>query len=232
MKTRRATRSAVTWLTILSLIHLLLWQSVLAAGPDLDAPVIKLPSQPQEYNEGEGYRIDATVTDANGLARVVVMVRSDAAKPYQPIPMKQTSSNHYRAIIPPAMTAQSTLDYYIEARDIEGNTSQLPRPSKPKQLAKVKIEANPVAKAPTPKVIVDTPKTEPAETTQTTANINLPELGKQQPANEPQQKTSGGTWKYVLMGVLGAALVAGAAGGSGGGGGDSGNESGTIAGTW
>ena len=236
MTIHQTTRSAIAWLTLMTLLPMLLMQSVIAAGPDLDAPVIRLPAQAPEYLEGDGYRIEATVTDANGLAQVNLMIRSHADQAYQPLPMQPVSGNQYRALIPESQAAQSGMDYYIEARDNEGNTSRSSRPSEPEHLAKVEIK--PPQKAPVPAIIVSTPVAPMPTTTETPPGADLPGLGA--PAtHDPQQKPKSGTWKYILLGVLGAALVAGAASSGGSGGGDNsggstegGNENVTLELNW
>jgi len=224
------TVKSIHWLMLMTMLNLSILSPVLqAARLDLDAPSISLSGQENEYIQGEGYRVQAVVTDGGQIVSVSLKVRAaGSGGDFQTIAMTATSGDVYVAIVPESLATSADLEYYIEARDKAGNITQAPYPSKPKVLAKAVGKPKAASVAKTTPVFVPSVIEQPVVQEQSTAS-DLPELGKTEVANAPVEPKKGSGTKYILWGVLGALVIGGLAGGGGGGsggGGDTGASSG------
>lgn len=173
-------------MSVLMLFTLLPIQLVQAARLDLDAPVIALKTPAPQYIPGQGYTVQAEVTDNQGISQVKLMVRHrGSAESHQTFVMQQSfGKNGYSAVLPEALAATSDLEYYIQAEDSSGNITQTPHPNQPQTLAKIKIQ--PVEKTPEAVTVATLPQTTVAEKMPPPVS-NIPELGPP-PARTGNQK--------------------------------------------
>ncbi|MFD2707005.1 lamin tail domain-containing protein [Salibacterium lacus] len=67
---------------------------------------------------GEDLRVEAVVEDEDSdHVKTSLFYRTDAGKDYESVPMNETESTHYEAVIPGTDLRSGTLDYYITTAD-------------------------------------------------------------------------------------------------------------------
>ncbi|HTN44485.1 MAG TPA: hypothetical protein VMN77_11885 [Nitrospiria bacterium] len=109
-------------------------------GPlDLIAPVIVHSLPAYTARPGEPSEVTATITDNVKVDVAMLHFRAQGEKNYESIRMTEGSNHAFTAPIPGSMIkAESTsMEYYIEARDSEGNLALEGRPNAPLVIAVV-----------------------------------------------------------------------------------------------
>jgi hypothetical protein len=110
------------------------------AGPfDLIAPVIVHSLPEYTAKPGEPTVISATITDNVKVVLATLRFRAQGEHNYESIRMSEGPDHVFTAPIPASMikTGSTSMEYYIEARDAEGNLSLEGRPSAPLVIAVV-----------------------------------------------------------------------------------------------
>ncbi|MFO0744645.1 MAG: hypothetical protein U1F43_03090 [Myxococcota bacterium] len=83
---------------------------------DVVAPVI-LHSPVSVVAHGEAAPISAVVTDASGVASVVVLYRADGESDFTSLALVDQGGGHWSGSIPATATLGASVDYYLEATD-------------------------------------------------------------------------------------------------------------------
>jgi len=110
------------------------------AGPlDLIAPVIVHSLPEYTAKPGEPTMISATITDNVKVVLATLRFRAQGEHNYESIRMSEGPDHVFAAPIPASMikVGSTSMEYYIEARDAEGNLSLEGRPSAPLVIAVV-----------------------------------------------------------------------------------------------
>jgi len=110
------------------------------AGPvDLIAPVIVHSLPEYTARPGEPTVISATITDNVKVDLATLRFRAQGEHNFESIRMSEGPDHVFTAPIPASMikTGSTSMEYYIEARDAEGNLSLEGRPSAPLVIAVV-----------------------------------------------------------------------------------------------
>ncbi|MBI3609898.1 MAG: hypothetical protein HY204_04240 [Nitrospirae bacterium] len=105
------------------------------ASIDLAAPTILHALPMYAARPGEALEISATITDNAKVAAAALRFRASGDPKYESTPMSEGPDHTYSARIPGSMIKGNNIEYYIEARDAEGNLSMEGRPSSPLAIA-------------------------------------------------------------------------------------------------
>lgn len=99
------------------------------SGLDLDPPKIN-HAVPKQLEAGKPLRLNATITDENGVAEATVYYRRGQTGAYDQLPMRNIGGDEYTALL---MTekGQKSIAYYIEVLDDGGNRLVEGAPDKP-----------------------------------------------------------------------------------------------------
>ena len=96
---------------------------LLAADPDLVSPVIEHQAATGAIKGGTPIKMLAKVTDDIGVKSVTLYYRTEGMTSYRTLEMGLDSeSGQFTAIIPGDEVVTSSLEYYIQATDVNGNT--------------------------------------------------------------------------------------------------------------
>ena len=115
------------------------FKSSQSGAVDLMAPVIVHSLPDYTAKPGEPTVISATITDNVKVVLATLRFRAQGEHNYESIRMSEGSDHVFSAPIPASMvkTGSTSMEYYIEARDAEGNLSLEGRPSAPLVIAVV-----------------------------------------------------------------------------------------------
>ncbi|MBI4819640.1 MAG: right-handed parallel beta-helix repeat-containing protein [Deltaproteobacteria bacterium] len=83
---------------------------------DLDGPIIVHTKVPDGQSTDQPIDVSAVITDATGVAEVRLYHRPSGAATFSSVPMSLRSGDEYAAMIP-AVAAEGSVDYYLEAVD-------------------------------------------------------------------------------------------------------------------
>jgi hypothetical protein len=119
------------------------FQSIQRGPLDLIAPVIVHSLPAYTAKPGEPTEVSATITDNVKVDVAMLRFRAQGEKNYESIRMTEGPDHAFTAPIPGSMIkAESTsMEYYIEARDPEGNLSLEGRPTAPLVIAVVPAQS-------------------------------------------------------------------------------------------
>jgi len=90
--------------------------------PDLEGPVIEHAPPADSLQKGDPVTISAKVTDNVGVKSVILNYRLSGTQNYQQIDMTALGSSLFNGTIPAIRVSIGTMEYYIEATDLSGNT--------------------------------------------------------------------------------------------------------------
>jgi hypothetical protein len=113
-------------------------------GPlDLIAPVIVHSLPAYTANPGKPTEVSATITDNVKVDVAMLRFRAQGEKNYESIRMTEGPDHAFSAPIPGSMIKgeSTSMEYYIEARDPEGNLSLEGRPTAPLVIAVVPTQS-------------------------------------------------------------------------------------------
>ncbi|MDO6460227.1 hypothetical protein Q4485_05930 [Granulosicoccaceae sp. 1_MG-2023] len=159
---------------------------------DFDPPVIDHQA-PDGIQASGAQAITATVTDDVGVGSVMLKYRPIGTDNYKSVTMTLLGgSGVYMVTLPAAEAASPGIEYYIEARDVSGNTVLKGFPISPLKLSVAEPAAPLVQSGPS---VVATPVAQ----SETEADSG-----------------SGRKWLWIGLGVLALGGLAAAAGGGGG----------------
>ncbi|RMF02673.1 MAG: hypothetical protein D6772_03220, partial [Bacteroidetes bacterium] len=80
------------------------------------------------YNTAQPYQVRAQVHYRHGVSEVNLYYRTDSMAPYQRIPMTPIGAHNWHADIPP-QTVGTEVQYYLEARALDGKVRRRPLPA-------------------------------------------------------------------------------------------------------
>ena len=99
--------------------------SFLVSETDRSGPTIVVQSMGNQQ-ENIPVTIEATITDAEGVKSARLLYRPQGQQAFLTIPMAQKKKERFSATIPANRVIVSTIDYYVEATDNNGNVSRNP----------------------------------------------------------------------------------------------------------
>ena len=93
---------------------------------DTTPPEIAHDAVPDGQLEGVAVPVEATVTDASGVASVSVYVRAKGTAAYVAVGMVVGAADSYAASIPSALVTPAGVEYYLQAQDAASNVALFP----------------------------------------------------------------------------------------------------------
>jgi len=191
----------------------------LSEDTDIFAPLIRHQPLEEALQSGGAYKIEARVSDNIGVSEVILYYRTYGNEPYSSINMESIWQGDYSAVIPKEDIAEPGLEYYIQASDLNGNTSQHAFPFSPLRIEVVVASKDGIEE----EIVTEPIPTEREDTI--LANEILPverepfALSTEKPL-APQTIPEKKPWyKKWWVWTIALAVVGGVAAGSGGGGG-------------
>lgn len=184
---------------------------------DINAPVVKHLASKKPASAQDGHIFTATVTDDVGVATVILYYRESGAMTYNRLAMTRVlNTDEFTAFIEPSALPEKGLEYYIQAKDLAGNSLLRGYSFSPLKLT---VDAT----APEPETPQPTPISEPTlvQTSQTNSD-------------DEEDSIWSNKWLWIGLGVLAVGAAAAGGGGGGGGGGTDPTptpETGTISGS-
>jgi len=189
----------VMMVTVQTISTVAMAQGLPTNSVDIEPPTIEM-EETQAGIAGEAQVFTAFVQDNIGLRDVKLYYRYSGQQPFRNIPMEPLSdSGYFSSTIPTSSSEIRALEYYVQARDQNGNRV-------------VRGYAfDPLVRSLSPAIAGTEAAPEPVIRTATTA--------------EPEASGGGIKWWHIALGVLAAGALAGLAGGGSDGGGN--NSGGT-----
>lgn len=180
---------------------------------DVIAPVILHAPSASPGLAGEPQTITATITDNQSLLGAVLFYRSDNSRPFDQIVMMRGTDNAWFASVETGLSDQQ-IEYYLTARDLEGNRVEKGGPDTPLVLQLLQPTTAPLVTGAggTGTAVNNTGATGTAGNT-----ASISESDSLDRAGNPATR-----WLLIGLGVLAVGALAASSGGGGGGGGGSG----------
>jgi MYXO-CTERM domain-containing protein len=102
------------------------WFTVGVVAPDTTPPVITHTKVADGRTAGSSVGIDATITDAGGVASASVYYRATGTSSWTSLGMTNTAGNTWSVTLPGTIVTVAGVDYYIEAIDTANNHATAP----------------------------------------------------------------------------------------------------------
>jgi MYXO-CTERM domain-containing protein len=102
------------------------WFTVSVVAPDTTPPTITHTKVADGRTAGSSVDIQATITDASGVASAAVYYRTTGGTTFASLAMSQVSGNTWSVTLPGTAVSVPGVDYYIEAIDTSNNHATEP----------------------------------------------------------------------------------------------------------
>ncbi|VAX26454.1 hypothetical protein MNBD_NITROSPIRAE01-480 [hydrothermal vent metagenome] len=142
-----------------------LWAQSFDLPEDIDIFAPRIRHQPLEeaLQTGTPHRIEARVSDNIGVSEVILYYRKQGQEIYSSINMETIWRGEYMTQIPKEDIEAPGIEYYIQARDHAGNTSQRAFPFSPLRIEVVSLPTDQAAGSEERVVLVPVPAPAPKQ---------------------------------------------------------------------